>query len=356
MRRAADVDDDRRTAPRVTRANAPDEPMDANPLQPDRVQHACRRLDDPGRGMTLSLVEEESLDGDSAEVGKVHDVAILDAVPEASAGRDERVLQRQRADGDRQIHESMLTFPHERARVEHGSARARSDVMRLPVAAMDLDDAAVAAAHAASHDVRPTPRSGRPALTASRATAANIGSGHTRRAAPAPAAGCSAVERHRNASELTPAAVFRGKHDADAQRLEQIEADRSVARAAAVEKRQADATRAQRLGERDERRQADTASNHPGLGRAVHQRERATERTQTRPRARPRFVQQRRVGPILLLRSERPVGAPLVSRRISKMENGRRSSGSKPGCGLTMTNCPGSAAAATSGASRAITL
>ena len=40
-----------------------------------------------------------------------------------------------------------------------------------------------------------------------------------------------------------------------------------------------------------------------------------------------------------------PEGAPLASRRISKTENGRRSSGSKPCAGLTITNWPGSAAA-----------
>ena len=45
-----------------------------------------------------------------------------------------------------------------------------------------------------------------------------------------------------------------------------------------------------------------------------------------------------------------PEGAPLASRSTSKTENGRRSSGSKPGAGLTITNWPGSAAAAIAGA------
>lgn len=42
--------------------------------------------------------------------------------------------------------------------------------------------------------------------------------------------------------------------------------------------------------------------------------------------------------PIRLLRIDTPVGVPIVSRRISKMENGRRSNGSVPRDGLTITN------------------
>src|SRR5438132_5793601 len=57
-----------------------------------------------------------------------------------------------------------------------------------------------------------------------------------------------------------------------------------------------------------------------------------------------------------LLRIEMPAGVPLVSRRTSKTENGRRSSGSCPSRGLTMTNCPGVAAAAMRGALSARTL
>ena len=45
-----------------------------------------------------------------------------------------------------------------------------------------------------------------------------------------------------------------------------------------------------------------------------------------------------------------PVGVPRASRRISNTENGRRSSGSTPAPGLTITNCPGAAAAAMAGA------
>ena len=60
--------------------------------------------------------------------------------------------------------------------------------------------------------------------------------------------------------------------------------------------------------------------------------------------------------PIRLLRSVSPVAVPLVSRRISNTENGRRNSGSKPVRALTMTNCPGAASAAIAGAASASTL
>jgi hypothetical protein len=60
--------------------------------------------------------------------------------------------------------------------------------------------------------------------------------------------------------------------------------------------------------------------------------------------------------PIRLLSSDRPVGTPLVSRRISKIENGRRRSGSALRDGFTITNCPGRASPAISGAASASTL
>ena len=54
-----------------------------------------------------------------------------------------------------------------------------------------------------------------------------------------------------------------------------------------------------------------------------------------------------------LFRSEMPVGAPSASRSTSNTENGRRSSGSCPRPALTITNCPGAAAAAIAGAASA---
>ena len=84
-----------------------DEAADADALQADRVQHAGRRLDDARRGMSFALVEKQSLDGDAAERRQIDDVGVLDAVAEAAARRDERVLERQRADADGEIHSAL---------------------------------------------------------------------------------------------------------------------------------------------------------------------------------------------------------------------------------------------------------
>ena len=61
-------------------------------------------------------------------------------------------------------------------------------------------------------------------------------------------------------------------------------------------------------------------------------------------------------GPTRLLRIVSALGVPPPSRRISKMENGRRSSGSNPAFALSITNCPGAAAAAIAGAASATRL
>ena len=61
------------------------------------------------------------------------------------------------------------------------------------------------------------------------------------------------------------------------------------------------------------------------------------------------------VTPMRLLSSVRPSTRPSV-RRTSNTENGRRSSGSVPRPGFTITNWPGAVAAAISGAASAMTL
>ena len=61
-----------------------DEPVDADALQADGVQHAGRRFDDARRRMALALVEEQALDGDAAERREVDGVGVLDAVAEAA--------------------------------------------------------------------------------------------------------------------------------------------------------------------------------------------------------------------------------------------------------------------------------
>ncbi len=80
----------------------------------------------------------------------------------------------------------------------------------------------------------------------------------------------------------------------------------------------------------------------------------ARGRRSDRPASRRTTATCRR--PTRLFRRLSPAGSPAASRSRSKIENGRRSSGSSPGRGLTMTNCPGCAARAISGAFTAMTL
>ena len=105
-RRAADVDDDRRPACPQLGQLFVDEPANADALQADRVQHAGRRLDDARGRMSFALVEEQALDRDAAERSEVDDVGVLDAVSEAAACRDQRVLKRERADVNGKVHQS----------------------------------------------------------------------------------------------------------------------------------------------------------------------------------------------------------------------------------------------------------
>ena len=90
-----------------------DEAVNADPLETDGVDHPGRRLDDAGRRMALPLGEEQALDGDGSEGRQVNQVGVLDTVPEAAARGDERVLQREGADSDReiQIYSHAISFP-----------------------------------------------------------------------------------------------------------------------------------------------------------------------------------------------------------------------------------------------------
>src|SRR5262249_17925044 len=81
-----------------------DESMHADALKADRVDHARRRLDDARRGMALALGEEQSLHRNAAERRQIDEVRVFDAVPEAAARRDDRVLEDERADRNGQIH------------------------------------------------------------------------------------------------------------------------------------------------------------------------------------------------------------------------------------------------------------
>src|SRR5581483_3646645 len=55
---AADVDDDRRTPRAEFGKLFSDEPVHADPLQTDRVEHAGRRLDDARRRVALALAKK----------------------------------------------------------------------------------------------------------------------------------------------------------------------------------------------------------------------------------------------------------------------------------------------------------
>ena len=61
-----------------------------------------------GGGVALALGQEQALDRDAAEGRQVDDVGVLDAVAEAPAGRDERVLQGEGTDLNGEIHVSKL--------------------------------------------------------------------------------------------------------------------------------------------------------------------------------------------------------------------------------------------------------
>jgi len=79
------------------------EPVHADALQADGVDHAGRRLDNARGRVALALGEEEALDADAPEGRQVGDVFILEAIAEAAAGRDERIRQLERADADGKV-------------------------------------------------------------------------------------------------------------------------------------------------------------------------------------------------------------------------------------------------------------
>jgi hypothetical protein len=72
-RAAADVDDDDVAPSAQLRQLLAHEPVDADALQADRVQHAGGRLDDARRRVAFALGEEQALDDDGAERREVDD-------------------------------------------------------------------------------------------------------------------------------------------------------------------------------------------------------------------------------------------------------------------------------------------
>src|SRR5262249_50450061 len=83
-----------------------DEATAAMPRGADRVRHACRGSTDAGRWMSFAWIEEQPFHRHAAKRGEVDDVCVFNAVPEAAAGRNQRVLERERSDLDREVHVS----------------------------------------------------------------------------------------------------------------------------------------------------------------------------------------------------------------------------------------------------------
>ena len=126
QRRAADVHDDGGTPGTQLRHLFGDEPVDADSLEADGIQHAGGGLHDAGRRVSFALGKEETLYGDAAERRQIDQVGVFGAVPETTARGDERVFQRQRADGNREVHVHQLislarkTGPARQARTKCG--------------------------------------------------------------------------------------------------------------------------------------------------------------------------------------------------------------------------------------------
>src|SRR5215831_11098872 len=119
-------------------------------------------------------------------------------------------------------------LPDDALGVEHGALDAGARVMRLAaVGSTRGDDAAVAAAEAAAHDLLQRHVAG----TAVRGGERGAGAHHRRRAADEQLHGIAerplaerGLERDGDAAGDAGAAVLGGQHDRDAQRVEQIDA------------------------------------------------------------------------------------------------------------------------------------
>ena len=73
------------------------------PCRPMAFNIPLGSFHDALRGVSLALIEKQSLDRDRAEAGEVHDVGVLDPVAEAAAGRDEGVRERESPDVHREV-------------------------------------------------------------------------------------------------------------------------------------------------------------------------------------------------------------------------------------------------------------
>ena len=252
----------------------------------------------------------------------------------------------QRADRDREVHVSAPAPPRRcgaRRTPGRRGTSARSAALRPQSAGQD--DAAVAAAEAAAHDLLERDGAGPPVLfRRAVATARIIGVGPQTYSCDAvrrsPSVARRVAERSGDEAFRAAAAVFGRQDDPDAEALEEVDVIELGRAPGAVEQRRRRAARVQRFRKRQERREPDAAGNHPRLRRRVDRLERLPEGSETGDaRARLDFVQQPRADRRCACSEARcrPVRRSR-SRRISKIENGRRSSGSIPRDGLTITN------------------
>ena len=165
-------------------------------------------------------------------------------------------------------------------------------------------------------------------------------------------------ERHGDAAVRAAAAVLGGAHDADAEPLEDIDTVEIRRAAGAVKQRRRRAAR-DRAPRRASRTAPDRRRRRPSMLPPADRRARTAgraDRGTAAARPAPRRSSSPVPLPMRLLSTVMPVGEPRSSRSTSKIENGRRSSGSIPRDVFSITNCPGRAAAAIAGAASASTL
>ena len=144
------------------------------PCRPMALSIPAGRFDNARRRMALARGEEQAFDRDAAERREIDDVGVLDAVAEAAAGGDQWVGEAQRADAKPESHSPCQcgrgaarpdAIPSRSIRrVEHRTIEARSDEVRALAGVRRQDDAAVAAAEAAAHDLFERDRAGSPVL------------------------------------------------------------------------------------------------------------------------------------------------------------------------------------------------
>ncbi len=102
------------------------EPVNADTLEADGIEHAGRRFDNTWRRMPLALAQEQTLDRDAAERRQIDDVRVLDAIAEATARGYERVRECQPSNRNGKIHGQCASASH-RMRVASNTGPSTHD-------------------------------------------------------------------------------------------------------------------------------------------------------------------------------------------------------------------------------------